>query len=112
MNETSGIRMPEIQTPLASYTGWNLRAAVIGAPDELFSMRGSWIPFPRTPAERQARKDPRLSIEERYPSKRVYLEKITNAALGLEKQGFLLDEDVAKLRERAAREWDYIAAMP
>jgi hypothetical protein len=111
-NETSGIRMPEIQTPLASYTGWNLRSPAIGAPDELFSMRGSWIPFPRTPAERQAKKDPRLSIEERYPTKRIYLEKITNAALSLEKQGLLLDEDVAKLRDRAAREWDYIAAMP
>jgi hypothetical protein len=111
-NETSGIRMPEVQVPLASYTGWNLRAPLIGAPDELFSMVGSWIPFPRSKVERENKKDPRLSIEERYPNKRVYLEKITSAALQLEKQGFLLDEDVAKLRDRAAKEWDYIASMP
>ncbi len=104
--------MPEVQVPLASYTGWNLRAPLIGAPDELFSMVGSWIPFPRSKVERENKKDPRLSIEERYPNKRVYLEKITSAALQLEKQGFLLDEDVAKLRDRAAKEWDYIASMP
>ncbi len=111
-NETCGIRMPEVQVPLASYTGWNLRAQIIGAPDELFSMTGSWIPFPRTKIEREDKKDPRLSIEERYASKRVYLEKITNAAVSLEKQGFLLDEDVAKLRERAGREWDFVQSMP
>ena len=111
-NETSGIRMPEIQVPLASYTGWNLRAASIGAPDELFSMTGSWIPFPRTRAERANKQDPRLSIEERYPTKDAYLEKITTAAHQLEKQGFLLDEDIPKLRDRAAKEWDYISSMP
>ncbi len=111
-NETSGIRMPEIQVPLASYTGWNLRVPGIGAPDELLSMTGSWIPFPRTKMERESKKDPRLSIEERYESKSVYLEKITNAAADLEKQGFLLDEDVPKLRDRAAREWDFVESMP
>jgi hypothetical protein len=101
-----------VQVPLASYTGWNLRAPTIGAVDELFSMAGSWIPFPRTQIERENKKDPRLSIAERYPNKRVYLEKITTAAQQLEKQGFLLDEDIPKLRDRAAKEWDFIAAMP
>lgn len=106
-NETSGIRMPEIRVPLATYTGWNLRSPLIGAPDELYSMVGSWIPFPRTIAERENRKDPRLSLEERYPSKRDYLEKITEAAQRLLKDGFLLDVDVPRIRERAAAEWDY-----
>src|SRR5262249_35969423 len=69
-NETSGIRMPEISVPLASYTGWNLRSKHIGAPEELYSMVGSWIPFPLNETERENRKDPRASIESRYPSKR------------------------------------------
>src|SRR5579872_735176 len=111
-NETSGIRMPEIQVPLASYTGWNLRSASIGAPDELFSMTGSWIPFPRTRAERENKKDPRLSIEERYPTKDAYLAKITAAAQQLEKQSFLRDEYIPKLRQRAAKEWDFSDSMP
>lgn len=106
-NETSGIRMPEIRIPLATYTGWNLRSPAIGAPDELYSMVGSWIPFPRTTAERERRKDPRLSIQERYPSKRDYLEKITEAAQRLVRDGFLLDVDVPRIRDRAAAEWDY-----
>ena len=107
-NETSGIRMPEIQVPLASYTGWNLRSPKIGAPEELYARLGSWIPFAVNKTERENRRDPRLSIEERYPSKRDYLEKITAAAQKLVRAGFLLDEDVAKLRDRAASEWDYV----
>jgi hypothetical protein len=106
-NETAGIKMPEVQAPLASYTGWNLRAKTIGAPEELFSMVGSWIPFPVNKTERENRKDPRLSIEERYKTKRDYLERITAAAQKLVSAGYLLDQDVPKLRDRAAKEWDY-----
>ncbi len=106
-NETSGIHMPEIQVPLASYTGWNLRSAKIGAPDQLYTQAGSWIPFAVTKAEREKRNDPRLSIEERYPTKQDYLEKITAAAQQLVQQGYLLDRDIPYLRDRAAQEWDY-----
>jgi hypothetical protein len=107
-NETSGIRMPEIQVPLASYTGWNLRSKNIGAPEELYSMVGSWIPFPVNQTERENRKDPRQSIEERYKSKRDYLERITAAAQKMVSEGYLLDRDIPKLRDRAAKEWDYV----
>jgi len=107
-NETSGIRMPEIQVPLASYTGWNLRSKNIGAPEELYSMVGSWIPFPVNQTMRENRKDPRLSIEERYKNKRDFLERITAAAQKMVSEGFLLDRDVPKLRDRAAQEWDYV----
>jgi hypothetical protein len=107
-NETSGIRMPEIQVPLASYTGWNLRSAKIGAPDQLYSMAGSFIPFPVNKAQRAKAKDPRQSIAERYPTKNDYLDKITAAAQQLVKDGFLLDRDIAFLRDRAAQEWDYV----
>jgi hypothetical protein len=107
-NETSGIKMPEVQVPLASYTGWNLRSKNIGAPEELYDMTGSWIPFPRNKAERERRKDPRMSIEERYPNKNDYLDRITAAAQKLVQAGFLLDQDVPKLLERAAKEWDYV----
>jgi len=107
-NETSGIRMPEVQVPLASYTGWNLRSKNIGAPEELYSMVGSWIPFPINQIDRERRKDPRESIEERYKSKREYLERITAAAQKMVSDGFLLDRDIPKLRDRAAKEWDYV----
>ena len=61
-----------------------------------------------TKAEREKRKDPRISIEERYPNKGDYLDRITAAAQKLVQSGFLLDQDVPKLRERAAKEWDYV----
>lgn len=110
-NETSGIKMPEIAVPLATYTGWNLRSKTIGAPEEMYSMVGSWIRFPVNRAEREKRKDPRVSIEERYSSKGDYLDRISDAARKLVSGGFLLDEDVPKLRERAAKEWDYVFSL-
>lgn len=110
-NETTGIRMPEIRVPLASNTGWNLRNRAIGGSDEMLSFTGSWIPFSRTRVERENRKDPRQSIEERYASKRVYLEKITEAIQELVQEGFVLEADVPKLRDRAAAEWDYALTL-
>jgi len=107
-NEVSGVRLPEIQVPLATYTGWNLRAPDIGAPDELFSMQGSWIPFPRTKTERLKTGDPRLSIEERYASRQEYLAKFESAAKSLVAAGYLLASDVPKLVERGGAEWDYL----
>jgi hypothetical protein len=71
-------------------------------------MVGSWIPFPTNQTERERRKDPRESIEERYKSKREYLERITSAAQKMVSDGFLLDRDIPKLRDRAAKEWDYV----
>ncbi len=59
-------------------------------------------------ADRENRKDPRASIEERYPSKNGYLEKITAAAGQLIQGGYLLDRDIPYLRNRAAHEWDYV----
>src|SRR5471030_513594 len=111
-NEVAGVRMPEIQAPLATYTGWNLRAPDIGAPDELFSMQGSWIPFPRTQADRMKTGDPRLSMDERYGSREEYLAKFEAAAKSLAARGYLLADDVSKLVLRGGAEWDYLHKKP
>ena len=64
-NETAGVRLPELAVPLATFTGWNLRDAKIGAPDEIQSMVGSFIPFARTKAgEGEDRRSTRPSIED------------------------------------------------
>ena len=109
-NETSGIILPVIEVPLATNFGWNLRAPEIGAPEELYSMRGSYVPFPRTKAERIQTGDPRLSIEERYESRRQYLEQVAESARKLTIAGYVLAEDIAGIVEDAAEEWDYHAA--
>ncbi len=106
--DKGGIKMPEVAVPLATFTGWNLRSPSIGAPQELYSMQGSFIPFARTKAEREGKHDPRLSIEERYSSRDAFLDKVGNAAEELVKAGLLLKGDVPKLVQRSAAEWDYV----
>ena len=106
--DVGGIRMPEVAVPLATYTGWNLRSAKIGAPDQLFSMQGSWVPFPVDNAQREARHDPRVSIEQRYPSRDGYMDMVRASARQLVKDGFLLETDVDPVVERSAAEWAYV----
>ena len=107
-NETSGIRLPDQVTPLATYTGWNLRDPKIGAPDAMFDMVGSMIPFARTRAEREKTGDPRPSIEERYASREEYLRKVDAAAQPLVRQGLMLETDVPKYVEKAGARWDLL----
>src|SRR5438876_6491127 len=93
-NETSGIRMPDVQAPLGTFAGWNLRSPQIGAPEELFSMVGSYIPFARTKAAREKHHDPRPSVEERYKSREDYLKQMESSAKNLVAGGYLLEQDV------------------
>ncbi|MFI9387217.1 alpha/beta hydrolase domain-containing protein [Kutzneria sp. NPDC052558] len=43
-NELAGIRLPEVATAAAAYTGWNPRKHVDGLPDVLYEMAGSRLP--------------------------------------------------------------------
>lgn len=107
-NETSGIRLPELVWPLATYTGWNLRNPKVGAPDQQYSLIGSQAVFARTKAEREKSGDVRLSVAERYPARGEYLARVEAAARGLVAQRFLLDIDVPKVVALAGRHWDAI----
>jgi hypothetical protein len=110
-NETSGIRMPEVQVPLATYTGWNLRSPGIGAPGELNSMIGSFIPLARTKADRELHHDPRASVAERYSGRADYLALIEAAAHRLADGGYLLERDIPQIVEHSATEWDYLCGV-
>jgi hypothetical protein len=52
-NDLGGVSLPELQVPLATYTGWNLRDPSIGASDLRLSFYGSFIPLAKTTAERE-----------------------------------------------------------
>jgi Alpha/beta hydrolase domain len=95
LNEVSGVRLPDLTVPLATYTGWNLRHPQMGAPDQLMSLMGSTIPFPATRRDREALGDPRPSISERYPSKTDYLAQVRRQAQRLVEDGHLLADDPA-----------------
>jgi hypothetical protein len=107
-NERAGIRLPEVAVPLGTYTGWNLRAAKYGAEGILAGLDGMYLPFASTGDERRKEGDPRPSVVERYPTWETYLGKVTDAALELYREGFLLAEDVAAILATASerRLWD------
>ena len=109
-NEVAGIRVPELAVPLATTTGWNFRSERVGNPTTLYALLGSYVPFARTKAEREARHDPRLSVEERYRDRDDYLQRIRVSAAGLVKDRFLLQEDVDDVVQRATRHWAYATA--
>ena len=105
-NERDGVRLPEISVPLATYAGWNLRDAAIGAPDQRVAFEASYLAFPRTAAERQKTGDPRRSIAERYANRSDYLAQYKGAVDDLVKQRWILEEDRAALLHRGEQEWD------
>src|ERR1700689_2235544 len=91
--------MVESAVPTATFTGWGLRAGP--AAGDGCDAAGQKIDFALTKAERVAKGDTRLSMEERYPTHDVYLTDVKNAAQQLRQQRFLLDEDVQRYMERA-----------
>jgi hypothetical protein len=106
-NDRAGIRLPEIEAPLATHTGWSYRHESIGASDRLASEIGSYLAFPRTPEERARTSDSRRSIEERYPSEMAYLGAITDSALRLIHGRYLLVEDLPEIASRARAHYQW-----
>jgi Alpha/beta hydrolase domain len=104
-NERDGVRLPEIDVPLATYTGWNLRDPSIGASDQRLPFEGSYIPFPKKAEERQRSGDPRKSIAERYASRDEYLARYQSALDALISQRWILKEDRDALLDRGKLEW-------
>jgi hypothetical protein len=107
-NEVAGIRLPEVAVPLATYTGWNFRNPEIGGASRLVGNTGSYIPLVRTQAEREARRDPRPSIEERYPSRGAYLAKVREVTDALVRDRYMLAEDVDTAVKRAYEHWELL----
>jgi hypothetical protein len=105
-NARAGIRLPFIQAPIATYSGWNFRTPDIGSPDQLNGESGSFYPFARTRAER-APDDSRRSIEERYTSRDQYLGKVMEAARELLRGRLWLAEDLPDLIDQAKLQYDW-----
>ncbi len=95
-NGIGGLKTPQVAVPLAVHTGWNLRNPAIGSPEELFSMVGSYFPFPRQ------------VVKERYGDRTAYLGKIRAAARQLVQGRYLLERDIPMLEEISGKEWDFV----
>ena len=110
-NEVAGLRLPDVSVPLATYTGWNPRRPETGGAHLLVRASGSTIPFARTQQERLAGGDPRPSIEERYASRELFLERVRSAALALVDERYLLGADVDALVEASAQRYDELMRL-
>jgi hypothetical protein len=105
-NDLGGIRLPEQAVPLGTYADWSFRSERLGAPDTLIAMQGSYIPFAKTRAEREKSGDPRLSIEERYPSRADYVRRVEEAAKRLAQDRYILQEHIKTIVDNAGQHWD------
>lgn len=90
-NDIAGVRLPDVDVPLATYTGWALRSGATAG--DGCEGAGQYIPFAKTKADRIANGDPRPSIEERYPSFSAYSDAVTKAIEGMIAARLMLRED-------------------
>ncbi|MBV8398058.1 MAG: hypothetical protein JOZ17_04880 [Acetobacteraceae bacterium] len=98
-NDIAGIRVPSVSVPIATYTGWGLRAGNVADPVPIVDgcdATGQYIPFPNTISERMATGDPRPSLQERYGNaagtNADYVAKVQAAADALVNRRLLLEE--------------------
>lgn len=97
-NDIAGVRLPELQVPLATYTGWGLRSGVWA--NDGCEATGQYIPFAATAAARTAAQDPRPSVQERYPSFAFYKTKVVLAVDKLVRDRFLICDDTQDIVNR------------
>ena len=102
-NEIAGIKLPDIAVPLATHTGWNEYRAPFPE-GELCDRDGTYAPFTATRAEREAKGDPRPSLEERYGDHAGYVQRVEQAVKKLVAERLLLAEDGAAFVAKARAE--------
>jgi hypothetical protein len=108
-NDLGGIRSVEIAVPLATYYPWLLRAGMPAATDRLVSFRGTFVPLPKTEADRRGSGDSRPSIESLYGEKTRFMNKVDGAISALIAQRFMLPGDSSAARARMSDTWDRFA---
>ncbi|HEY2030815.1 MAG TPA: alpha/beta hydrolase domain-containing protein [Myxococcales bacterium] len=94
-NDLAGVHRPEIDAPLATYTGWNVRDAKTGFAGIRSSFIGSYLPWPKE------------EVLSRYRSANEYAGAYATAAAALVKERFFVPDDVPPLLEQAVKEWQF-----
>lgn len=108
--DEGGVSLPELLAPLGTRTGFNTRNAAAGFPTATARWDGSFIPFPRTEAERRGLGDPRSSLAARYHDRADYEAKLRAAAERVAAAGFLRGEEIDAVVSEGASLYDRIMA--
>ena len=103
--ELGGVRMPDLDVPVATYTGWNPRHHDTGGTGQIISMNGSTYRSPLTAELRRISCDPRASIAERYPAAMTTWH-VSEPRPRPCKDRYMLEEDIDLAVEIAAERWD------
>ncbi len=109
-NSLGGLRHPVLAAPLGTHTGWAVRIPGY-AEGDLFTVQGSYIPFPATEAERARTGDPRRSIEARYPSPAAWAARVIAAAEQLVTERLLLREDADRFIAAAREGYEVLGVL-
>lgn len=95
-NEMGGVPVVLREAPLGTYLGWNVTAEGFHK-GKLCNYAGGFVPFAKTRAERMAKDDPRLSLEERYTDHAGYVAAVKKSADKIVAAGYLLKPDAERL---------------
>ncbi len=109
-NDEGGVMLPELLAPLGTRTGFNTRNAAAGFPAATGRWDGSFIPFPRTEAERQALSDPRPPLAARYKDRADYAARLRKAAEHVAADGFLRKEEIDSVVAEGGAFYDHVMA--
>ena len=104
-NEVAGIRLPEIEAPLGTSSGWALRGSTFGGKaDGLDGAEGAgqFVPFAKDDATKVAG-DARKSITAMYATKAAFVAARMKAANDLKARRLMLDADLANYGVIAAK---------
>jgi len=91
-NEIGGVRMPDVEVPVATHTGFNPRHSDSGGAGQILEYVGSTLPLG--------------DLEQRYASKDEYLERVKAAARTLVAARLVLAEDIALCVAIASERYD------
>jgi hypothetical protein len=76
------------------------------ATDRLVSFRGTFVPLPKTEAERRASGDSRPSVEMLYGDRAKFLKRVDDGLSSLIARRLLLADDSTAARNRMADAWE------
>jgi hypothetical protein len=95
-NETGGIRLPDIEVPVGTHTGFNPRHPETGGAGQILDYPGSTVLFDAA------------RLREAYASRDAYLTQIRAAAEHLVRDRYLLPEDIDRCVTNAAARYDLV----